>query len=307
VASRSRFLSFVFLAFPLVLVSGYCAGSGLDDVLPDLNSIPGWTPDSPPQNYKGEDLYVYIDGGAEIYHEYGFRRVVVQDYKGRNEESIILEIYEMSGPESAYGIYTFKTSGSGKAVAIGEEGLLEDYYLNFRRGDFLVTLTGLADDPRTIEGLMAIGKAVDANLKDGGERPGLVRALPEETRVPGSIKYFRGRLGLFNSHSFFGSMDFDCREAVKADYAEGFSLYLLQYEDAPEAGRKFRDVFSAAKGTPKFREFQSRGEGEFRFRDDRQEEISVYASGRYLLVVAAVKEPPSLPAFIQSLRNSLDR
>ncbi|MCK7579399.1 MAG: hypothetical protein MZV65_29205 [Chromatiales bacterium] len=52
--------------------------------------MPGWRPDGDIQRYAGEDLFVYIDGGAEIYHEYGFRRVVARDYRNAAGKSVTL-------------------------------------------------------------------------------------------------------------------------------------------------------------------------------------------------------------------------
>ncbi|MCK7482485.1 MAG: hypothetical protein M0C28_39200 [Candidatus Moduliflexus flocculans] len=57
------------------------SGRPLRAYLPSDGAAPGWTQDGEPQEFEGEDLYTYIDGGAEIYQEYGFRRVVVQDYR----------------------------------------------------------------------------------------------------------------------------------------------------------------------------------------------------------------------------------
>jgi len=49
--------------------------------LPEISLLDQWTPDRDPRLYEGEDLFAFINGGAEIYHEYGFERVIVQEYK----------------------------------------------------------------------------------------------------------------------------------------------------------------------------------------------------------------------------------
>ncbi|MCK5095106.1 MAG: hypothetical protein KAR18_10290, partial [Spirochaetes bacterium] len=64
----------------------------LNKYLPGTNEIREWKEDGSPCKYKGEDLYSYINGGAEIYHEYGFKQVIVQDYTRKNGKSIALEI-----------------------------------------------------------------------------------------------------------------------------------------------------------------------------------------------------------------------
>ena len=48
--------------------------------LPSAEEAGEWASEGSPAEYAGEDLYLYIDGGAEIYREYGFETVLVQDY-----------------------------------------------------------------------------------------------------------------------------------------------------------------------------------------------------------------------------------
>jgi len=200
--------------------------------LPEDTAVPGWTRDGEPQEFEGEDLYIYIDGGAEIYEEYGFARVVVQDYKSTAGKSISLEIFEMKTAAAAFGMFTFKRSGQGKSLALGGGGELEAYYLNFWKGRFLVTLTGFDGSEGTVEGLLSIGRAVAAKLPNGGEAPGLVAALPAEGLRPGSVKYLKGLLGLNNVYPFYTARGLAFKDAVRGIYDSGETLILLDYGSA---------------------------------------------------------------------------
>jgi hypothetical protein len=197
--------------------------------LPSDGAAPGWTRDGEPQEFEGEDLYTYIDGGAEIYQEYGFRRVVVQDYRNAGGKSVSLEIFEMESPAAAYGMFTFKRSGKGRSLGLGGGGEIEAYYLNFWKGRFLVTLTGFDEAAETVDGLAAIGRIADSRLPDGGEAPGLVAALPAEGLRPGSVKYLRGLLGLNNIYPFYTARGLGFRDAVLGLYDSGETLILLNY------------------------------------------------------------------------------
>lgn len=55
--------------------------------------------------FKGEALYGFMNGGSDLYLEYGFRELRVMEliYKG-NVYSV--ELYDMGNPESAFGIYS---------------------------------------------------------------------------------------------------------------------------------------------------------------------------------------------------------
>ncbi len=211
--------------------------STLKTFVPADGGVTGWLKDGDLQEFAGEDLYTYIDGGAEIYQEYGFRRVVIQDYKNAAGKSVSLEIFEMETPAAAYGIFTFKRSGSGKSVGLGSGAELEDYYLNFWRGRCLVTLTGFDETEATVAGLLAIGGAVDGKIGEKADAPDLVAALPVEGLRPQSVKYLKGLLGLNNIYPLYTARGLAFVEAVRGLYADEESLILLDYGSA-EARRE---------------------------------------------------------------------
>jgi len=53
----------------------------------------------------GQDFRDHMKGSGEMYLEYGFRSLLVQDIRW-NSEHIILEAFEMTDPTSAYGVYS---------------------------------------------------------------------------------------------------------------------------------------------------------------------------------------------------------
>jgi hypothetical protein len=238
------------------------AGGGQDEllsVLPADGAVPGWSRDGAPQEFVGEDLYTYIDGGAEIYREYGFRRMVVQDYQNSAGRSVSLEIFEMATPAAAYGIYTFKRSGQGRIVPLGSGTELEDYYLNYWKGRFLVTLTGFDATTPTIDGLLAVAGAVDKKLTEGAGAPDLVAALPGEGLRPQSVKYLKGLLGLNNIYPFYTARGLAFAEAVKGDYEEGAFLIVLDY-GSPEARVKaWAELEAFLQGGDRFKKAEVRG------------------------------------------------
>jgi len=229
----------------------------LNKYLPGTDEIGEWKEDGPPRKYKGEDLYSYINGGAEIYHEYGFDQVIVQDYTRKNGKSIALEIFEMEGSEGAYGIYTFKTSTQGKELALGDKAQLADYYLNFWKGDFVVTLIGFDEDEETVKGLQKIARAVDAKIKSRGREPAFVSLLPEKDLIGQSIKYFKGNLGLYNSYPFFTQDVFRLKKGIKGDYKAGYSVFIINYKDSEENQKRFNDVKKSFKESPRYKGFRS--------------------------------------------------
>jgi hypothetical protein len=227
----------IFFVFSVIFVLAQVTAAfqkSLADVLPESGEVAGWNKHRVTQHYEGEDLYEYIDGGAEIYHEYGFIQVVVQDYISDAEKSVSVEIFEMASPASAYGIYTFKTHSKGQMVRLGADAQLADYYLNFWKGPILVTITGFDETEDTRAGLLNIAKSVNSKMPDGEDKPIIVSFLPEENLVVQSLKYFTGFLGLRNSHPFFDLDIVGYEEGIKGDYSGEYGLFIFRFKDETE-------------------------------------------------------------------------
>jgi hypothetical protein len=250
---------------------GPAAQEALRGFLPPDGAAAGWSRDGDLQEFAGEDLYAYIDGGAEIYQEYGFRRVVVQDYKDATGRSVSLEIFEMAAPDAAFGIYTFKRSGKGQSVPLGAGGDLEDYYLNFWKGRYLVTLTGFDEAPETLAGLQAIARVVDSRIIGDGEIPGLVGILPEEGLRPGRVKYIKGLLGLNNIYNFFSARGLGFEEAVKGDYSDGSTLIIMNYGSLDPFGSSWAELRKHLDQSDRFK----RTSAEMTYRDGKGRFISI--------------------------------
>jgi hypothetical protein len=258
--------------------------SGLRSYLPSGEEAGEWKTDGTPQEFKGEDLYLYIDGGAEIYREYGFAEVLVQEYRNREGKGLSLEIFRMTSPESAYGMFTFKRSARGTPVEAGAEGQLEDYYLNFWKGDFLVTITGPDGSPATLRGLLALARAVAGRMQGESRRAQLADELPLPGLVKTSVRYFKGYLGFMNNYPSLGKEAFRFQEGVRGDYASGTALFVLKYQSEDALRRGFPEVERALKNDPKAREFKS-GDGlSFQVIDDRGKLVSLEVVKELLLL-----------------------
>lgn len=221
-------------------------------LLPADGEAPGWARQGELQGYEGEDLYTYINGGAEIYQEYGFRRVVVQDYGNASGRSISFEIFEMEDPAAAFGMFTFKRSGRGRRLDLGGGGELESYYLNFWKGRFLATLTGFDESAGTVEGLVALAGAVDAKIEEVGRAPELVDVLPSEDLLAGSVKYLRGLLGLNNVYPFPTARGLAFRDAARGLYESGETILILEYGTAEARGAAWIELRSGLEGSEGF-------------------------------------------------------
>lgn len=278
----------------------------LPDYLPKNNEIQGWQRDGPPQEYRGDELYEYINGGAEIYHEYGFRQVLVQDFKNRNERSISLEIFEMEDAESAYGIYTFKTGPEDRMLSLESDARLSDYYLNFWKGNLLVTITGFDEETETINALQEMARLLDQKIKGREERPRLASVLPEDGLKPSSIKYFQGNLGLYNSYPFVTRDVFSLEEGIKGDYEGGRSVFVIESRSGKD-GESVRDeIEKSFVESPRYRNYERLEKDIFKIEDRKETQIFVSFFQNWTFIVMGDVDLVQVRKCFSSIQENID-
>jgi len=202
------------------------------------NEVPGYHPESPPRLFHGDELFMMIDGGADIYHEYGFTQVLTARYGTSNEKSVKIEIYEMGDGAAAWGIYTVKRGKKGQNVDLGQGGILADYYLNFWKGNFLVTIVGDEANEETRQALLALAKAVDSHIPINGKLPMLAATL---LRGPNALQnpiYVRGLLGLMQIYVFDTKNIFMVQEGLAGDAGQ-CKILVFAYADRIKAAMAF--------------------------------------------------------------------
>lgn len=138
-------------------------------LLPQISDLKDWKAEGDPQKAVGEDLFVLINGGAELFLKCGFRQAVLLTYQNKKGKRINLELFEMKNAAAASEIYGHKSGGEGKKLSVGDEALLAEYYLIFRKGRFYAALTGFDSEDDTVEGLLVIARGIEKQLsKNGG-------------------------------------------------------------------------------------------------------------------------------------------
>ncbi|PLW98313.1 MAG: hypothetical protein C0591_04780, partial [Marinilabiliales bacterium] len=79
----------------------------LSELLPSKSELKGFELKSEPEYYHGDDLFYLINGGADIYLEYGFKDVISASYENETGLSFKAEIYQMLNDNASYGIFSF--------------------------------------------------------------------------------------------------------------------------------------------------------------------------------------------------------
>lgn len=257
--------------------------AGLHGLLPADNEVPGWIRNGTPQNYRGKKLFEMIDGGAEIYHEYGFSQVLRADYEYKNGQTITLELYEMTDAAAAYGIYSFTSGTSGQPVDIGQEAMLSGYYLNFWKGKLFVTVIGSNSDPATVQGLLDLARKVTSHYVPVAEKPALVTLLLSKPFPLNQPLYVRGDLGVMNSYVFDTENIFHVREGVIGT-ADDYRVFVFRYRDEKESLGIYTGAIAKIAAGSRFTDVRQQGDI-CSMIDSKLESVMIRRSGPNIVIV----------------------
>jgi hypothetical protein len=192
-------------------------------------------------------------------------------------------MYEMESPIAAYGIHSFKVGEGGKTLAIGQEARIEDYYLNFWKGNLQVTLIGQDSEEETVQGVVALAGAVAARIAQTGERPALAALLLQEPLPFSHPKYLRGAIGLMNNYLFDRENIFRVRDGLIGG-VEGCRVMAFRYAGDSESSEAFEYATTKLSAGARFSN-QTRQGNQYTMVDRKQESVMVKQTGRYIAIV----------------------
>lgn len=138
--------------------------------------------------YNPDSLYQYIDGGADLYLLYDFKTLLHQDFKSGATE-LTADIYEMSQPEDAFGIYASERSPTYKFIAIGAEGYADKGTLNCFEDHYYIKLSGSGANVDAL--LDQFARTLSSRIGGARTIPPLLAKLPREHRIPHSEQYVK--------------------------------------------------------------------------------------------------------------------
>lgn len=160
--------------------------------------------------YVGGALWGLINGGADLYFEYGFDRMALQEILWQGE-FFRLELSRMTSPAGAWGICSVSRHGCAKSDVLINGDCLNRYQYQLFTGNYYLSLINYSGRPEASELAVKIGRVIASKTGalDGGEidpvaPPVGLPDFPEffmQEYFDGllhGIKFLRGRLGLQN-------------------------------------------------------------------------------------------------------------
>jgi hypothetical protein len=202
----------------------------------------GWTKSKEFKLYNQKNLFDYIDGGAEIYLAYDFKKLAVQKYE-KDEQAIIIEIYQMNSSPDAFGI--FSLDQEGEVVFLGQKGIYSWGVLRFWKGDNFVKIMDISGKDDNRKTIFSWGKEILDKIKGENPFPNLLSFLPKDNLIENKVRFFHKQIILNNLYFLSNENVLNLNaqtNAVLADYKfdKGIlRLLLIEYPDSFKAEEGF--------------------------------------------------------------------
>jgi hypothetical protein len=226
------------LLIPILILTGVVLGSQV--LVPQNDFAPGWKTSGKTSIFVKADLFNHIDGGAELFIEYGFEKLLVQRY-ARGKSDLTLDVYEMESPEAALGIYLTKCGQETPITGIRSRNSGEKSQLTILKAQYFISVNNFDGDAKNLPAMVVLANKALESIREAAAE-GLLEMLPKESLVDRSQRLIRGPVAL---QPFFTFGEGDILElqgkifGVLADYrGEGNARYtrlVIPYPDQKQA------------------------------------------------------------------------
>lgn len=293
----------IVLTLFLIFLRTLVLGQEVISLLPKMEDLPGWKLQQGPEVFAGEELYDLIDGGADIYLEYGFVKVVSADYFDQYQNITQAEIYEMEDAAAAYGIFSLTQQIPGWERTYGQLCVITSDYIAFWKGRYYVNISWASrreDKSRPMEKLAG---SIGAAIPESGEYPDLITSLT--ALDPGKKAVFlNGNLALSNFYYFDYKDIFKISEAIACTPGDHHRI-VFRYKDESEALGAVASVKQSMISNKRFTDVAMVYQG-YTCKDNKGNVILVRQSGRYIAVLVSLEESTPLTPLMEEVILKLE-
>jgi len=138
---KSRILFTITLSVFLLSVFSYSSADELSKMYDFKSDFPGYRLTYGPKHYGTNNLFDYINGGAQVYLKLGFLEVLGFELEGKDKIKFMIDVYSMGKHENAKKIFEKEKSGKKCAIRRDLQGDLTDNQLKFYKNQFYVKVT----------------------------------------------------------------------------------------------------------------------------------------------------------------------
>ena len=207
-----------------------------------LAGIKGWVLSGNPRTFARDGLYGYVDGGAEVFLQYGFRDLTVfnliPDKAADPKKAITLEVYRMDSAKNAFGIFSTRREG-GEPVSPGIKTFhwLGQEQASLVKGNLFVNILAAGCTQAEVGDFVA---SLVVNLPAGETpMPEAFTCMPDFNLVPGTERYICGNVAAANESPLLGAAFWGFKEGLTEGYSAKYGpgtgkLVLLSFKQPPQ-------------------------------------------------------------------------
>ena len=270
-------------------------------LLPPGNFLKTWNRAENRRVFTASDLYGHIDGGAEIFLEFGFEQLTVQRYApartvGADQPAgeLNVEVYRMTDPIAAAGIYLMNCGQESRDPAFSERHCLSSYQLIFKRDRYYVVVENTTGNKAFRAVMLDFARYIATRLP--AEQPLKIgEILPKDGLIKSSLRLARGPYGL---QSIFTLGEGDVMQlgkkitAVSGRYRDADGKYSLILADYPSAAAASKAFDHLRTNLDSHLTVQEKAESRLVFKDYDDKFGSVSVAGKRMTIMVQLSSPP---------------
>jgi len=292
----------IFLWFLLLGSSAPLPAFATDtDLLPPNGFLQIWKKNGNSRIFTASDLYGYIDGGAEIFLEFGFEQLTVQPYtpgaaaakSGADEFKV--EIYRMADSVAATGIYLMNCGKESADPSFAERHNLNQFQLIFKRDRYYVIVNNSEGNEKLRSGMLDFARYIASRLP--AETPvKLDELLPQKGLNKASIRLIRGPYALQSIYTLGNGDVLQLGRkltAVSGVYQDATGKYSLVLVDYPNEQAAQKALANVQGNLDSYLKVQEKNDRRLIFKDFNNEFGVVSISGKHLTIQLHLAKKPA--------------
>ncbi|MCD4769130.1 MAG: hypothetical protein K8R35_03050 [Bacteroidales bacterium] len=175
--------------------------------------------------YTQDDLWDYINGGADSYNSLGFSDLHIAEYTKGKKVSVKVELYRHLNENLAFGIYALERAPSYNFISIGIQGYSDERMINFLKGSCYVKISTHSKSKKAHKAVDILAEKMEQIIDGSSVFPAILSDFPTQGKADNEEMYIAENV---IGHEFLSN-------AFRVNYIiddQRFVIYLFT-EDTP--------------------------------------------------------------------------
>ncbi len=229
------------------------------------------------KTYNSSNLYMPIDGAADLFLRYNFDEMLATEYNC-DSNYITVEVYIYKTPIDAFGIYSQEKPGRDIYFKIGVQGYKEDDYLNFLAGKYYIKIRVQKVNEMSLAAMNDIASKLALGLNNNASFPVIFNTFPSEGKTLFSEKYIsKDVLGYNFLHSSY-QVEYNNSE-------KKFTIFVIKGTNENDALSMLKNYFKFLKQPT-----DDMSDGLYQVFDSHNGLVTILKTNKYLICIRGNNE-----------------